>query len=388
MVSSKVHGKRRLTLRIAFGITALVLLLAGGAGAATNINACRTISEAGEYVLNQSIGDVSTCITINQSNVILDGAGYTITGSGVKETYGVYVHQNLTILENVTVKNLIVKNWYDGINYFDEANGNITDNIAGPNINNGIDLYHSSSNNLIDNIANSNENTGISLYNSSSNNLIGNIVCSNGDYGIYLFSLNSNLTGNTACANGLAGIFLYNSRNNTINDNTAPYNTGWAFKSINDSINNTVINLTINPTISFTGKDIAINVANAPDFDPDGYRNISIFLRATNNSPDSWLFLNVSYNDDEIAGINENTLRIWQHDDVWSQVTVVNGVNTDQNYVYANITSFSVFAPMGASGGTITGTAAAVPVTSETGTVVLIGMLTVTAMVMLRKRLR
>src|SRR3990172_8217039 len=100
------------------------------------------------------------------------------------------------------------------------------------------------------------------------------------------------LTNNTANSNGI-GIILYSSSNNTLTNNTASGNTRWDFYYTSNSINNTVINLTMNPTVSFTGKDIAIRAATVPANDPSGYRNISKYINATNNSADSWLYLNV-----------------------------------------------------------------------------------------------
>ncbi|WP_456475680.1 cell wall-binding repeat-containing protein, partial [Candidatus Pyrohabitans sp.] len=42
----------------------------------------------------------------------------------------------------------------------------------------------------------------------------------------------------------------------------------------------------------------------------------------------------------------ESSLRMWEYNGSWSQAPSPNGVNTVENYVYANLTSFSVFAPM------------------------------------------
>ena len=109
-------------LRIAVGITMLILLLVGGAGAAMPISACTTISLPGTYVLTQNIVDstVSSCITITANNVIFDGAGFTIAGGG--NGNGVYVVSNSGLLTNVTVKNLKVTNWNYGIYYRDVKN--------------------------------------------------------------------------------------------------------------------------------------------------------------------------------------------------------------------------------------------------------------------------
>ncbi len=159
--------------------TMAFLLLAGGTGAATTIISCATISEPGEYVLNQSIinSSANTCIDITSSNVIFDGAGYTIDGiyrwnSATQATYDVSVYgvsvnsHSTTSLSNVTVKNLNVTEWHYGIYYYDASNVIIANNNA---TSNGIGIrlisspFLSSSNNtLTNNNVISNMDTGIS----------------------------------------------------------------------------------------------------------------------------------------------------------------------------------------------------------------------------------
>jgi hypothetical protein len=45
---------------------------------------------------------------------------------------------------------------------------------------------------------------------------------------------------------------------------------------------------------------------------------------------------------------------MWRYDDgVWTEVSAPNGVNNVENYVYANITVFSIFAPLGNPSGVL-----------------------------------
>ena len=174
------HIERGHALRIAFGITMLVLLLAGGAGAETPISACTTISSPGEYVITANINDssLSRCINITSSNVIFDGAGYTIDGTDTTNTYGVYVYNSSTALTNVTVKNLTVKDWYNGIFYWNAGNGRGINNTASSNNYVGIGLYSSSNNTVSGNNA-LNNSYGIHLVSSSNNTVSGNNASSN-----------------------------------------------------------------------------------------------------------------------------------------------------------------------------------------------------------------
>ncbi|MCZ7384959.1 MAG: right-handed parallel beta-helix repeat-containing protein [Candidatus Methanoperedens sp.] len=199
-------------------VTMLVLLLTGGAGAQTNISSCTTISSPGEYMLNQSIiaSAASSCINITSSDVVLDGAGYTIDGQDLLGTYGVFVHNSSITLTNITVKNMKVIDWYyAGIYYNNAENGNIANNIANSNMVFGIYLLFSSNNTLSGNNA-SNNDKGISLHFSSNNTLSGNNA-SNNYQGIHLdLSSNNTLNGNTANSNGQSGIWLAASNSNTI----------------------------------------------------------------------------------------------------------------------------------------------------------------------------
>ncbi|MGC9058640.1 MAG: hypothetical protein ACP5IJ_02305, partial [Candidatus Nanoarchaeia archaeon] len=97
---------------------------AGANVASTNsripINDCMNITSSGYYVLNQSIIDSSAgiCINISASNVIFDGDGHTINGIYSEDegyTNGIYVYNPSTTLTNVTIKNVIVTDWGDGI---------------------------------------------------------------------------------------------------------------------------------------------------------------------------------------------------------------------------------------------------------------------------------
>ena len=428
----------------------ILLLFIGTTSALTRINDCKNILEPGEYKLIQNISNdywETTCIEISSNDVIVDGAGYTIDGSGYdgsRQTYGVKVNGH----SNITVKNLKLTDLYFGIHYDDVSDGfifnndvsyisdtgilidssyyttltnnfasnndhairlryssiNILENNSASNSDWGFVLYHSDSNRLKNNIALDNH-YGICLESSISNSLKGNIANSNNFNGIYLTtsqsdmfednivldnsnwdfysnvssinsdwgfapygsnsntlednialdndcgirlksSNNNNLISNIANSNNFSGIYLTTSQSNMFEDNTVLDNSYWDFYSDANSINNDVINLNIGPTISFTSKDVNIKGSSSPASDPPGYRNINKYIYATGNSRDSWLFMNVSYSDIDVEDVDENTLLMWKYNNIWSQVSGTNGVNTVQNYVFADITSFSIFAPM------------------------------------------
>ncbi|MBA2851509.1 putative Zn ribbon protein [Methanococcus maripaludis] len=75
-----------------------------------------TINESGTYVLSEDILTLNeTGIWINASNVILDGNNHVVTGNSTSETTGISVYNANDKIENVTIKNLKIKNWSTGI---------------------------------------------------------------------------------------------------------------------------------------------------------------------------------------------------------------------------------------------------------------------------------
>ncbi|KAF5422812.1 MAG: copper-binding protein (NosD), partial [Candidatus Methanocomedens sp.] len=231
----------------------------------------------------------------------------------------------------------------------------------------GIWLGSSSNNTLTNNTANSNsgyEGCGIRLGSSSNNTLTNNTANSNygyyNSYGIYLrYSNNDNtLLNNTANSNyavyggygnGGCGIYLrYSNNDNTLLNNTASNNTRWDIYIIGSD--STFTNNTLNgTTISFTyDGDVSLKGVGSPAADPAGQQTIGKFINATNQSADAWLFLNFSYSDADVSGLDEPNLTVWKHNGTMWLKDGWNGaryLDTTGNIVGVNITSFSVFAP-------------------------------------------
>jgi len=201
----------------------------------------------------------------------------------------------------------------------------------------------------------SNNYHGIFLNNSSNNSLTNNYALNNtfGGISLRMSSCSNILRNNTANENSNMGIILLLFSNyNTLTNNTASNNTDCDFYSNENSHNNTVEDLTIASyptTISFTyDNGIELKGVDTAPTDPTGKVNISKYVDATDVTVNSWLFLNVSYSDADIAGVQESTLKMWKHNGSWYGVEG-SGVNEAENYVYANITEFSIFAPLGSA---------------------------------------
>ncbi|MBA2853824.1 parallel beta-helix repeat protein [Methanococcus maripaludis] len=217
----------------------------------TAINDSCTISSTATYYLNNNINCSSgTAITITCDDVVIDGNGYIIDGTGTG-SYGIYAMGPCT---NITLKNLNVENFEYGIYLENVENIILNNNTANGNELGGIYVQSSSNVTFIGNTADSNTNCGIVSSFSSNNKIINNTVKSNGKRGIGLYySSNSTITNNIASSNKKYGIYLLSSSNITIKNNTADSNyPGGGFPDsssniyLDSSSNNTVINNNIN----------------------------------------------------------------------------------------------------------------------------------------------
>lgn len=283
-------------------LIAVVFMLAGAAQAVTPIDSCTTISAPGEYVLSQSFVNLTMnpCIAIVSSDVIFDGAGYTIDGAA--PNHGVSVFNPTTSLTNVTVKNIKANNWAHGVYYRNVVNGRIDNNNISSSFYSGIKLDSSNSNTLINNKANSNSREGIHINDSDSNLIDNNIVSSNSGSGILLQNSSNNQITNNNIANSLnysegypsSGIRLEFSDNNQISGNTAKSNTAGGITLDKSSYNNIENNIVSNN--NFSGIDLG-----------EG-SNYNVIANNNANSNDyGILLLNTSYNkvDNNIANNNK-----------------------------------------------------------------------------------
>ncbi|MDD5614815.1 MAG: carboxypeptidase regulatory-like domain-containing protein [Candidatus Methanoperedens sp.] len=103
-------------------------------------------------MLNQNILNSAEiyCINITSSDVVLDGANLTIGGMNISGTYGIYIHDPTAALTNITLKNLVVKDWANGLYLNNVWNGKIYNNKVSSN-NRGIYLISSGNNTIYNN---------------------------------------------------------------------------------------------------------------------------------------------------------------------------------------------------------------------------------------------
>jgi len=267
-------------------------------------------------------------------------------------------------LTNITINgsNTLNNNYFQPI---DTNNSNFTRIFSSSNYY-GILWYGSYNNVLRDSIFNSNAYAGTELWYSDYNQLINNSATSNLDTGFVLNNNSeyNNLTNNTATSNANGGFLMragasYNTYlNNTAQQNGVYYGDVY----INSSSNNVFTNQTIKggytypAKISFTySGDAKIFGLDSAIDNPSGFSNFGKWINITKTS--GWIFLNFSYEDADLGGVNENNLEVAKHNSSWyvnaSTFSSSHGVSAANNYVYANITNIGTivtFTPLADTG--------------------------------------
>jgi len=138
------------------------------------------------YILTDNIvGDVpegSRAIVVERDNIVVDGAGYTVQGTGALNSKGISLYGR----SNVTIKKTNIKYFHYGIWLSVSSNNNITANNI-TNNDQGIRLYESAWYNTISGNEITNNHCGIWIRQDSSNNTISRNNVTNNDYGIEIY---------------------------------------------------------------------------------------------------------------------------------------------------------------------------------------------------------
>jgi parallel beta-helix repeat protein len=143
------------------------------------------------------IDNINESIVVERDSIVIDGAGYTVQGTGAWGSKGI----DLSGRNNVTIRNMEIRAFWAGI-WLDYSSNNV---ISGNNITNnqhyGMQLRQSSNNNLSGNNVTANNFFSILLYESFDNSISGNSITNN-RYGVYIgFSSNNSLSENIMNSN-------------------------------------------------------------------------------------------------------------------------------------------------------------------------------------------
>ena len=159
----------------------------------------------------------SQSIVVGRDNIAVDGAGYTLQGTGNG------VGLNLTARSNVTIKNMEIEAFEYGIWLENDSNYNIISGNKVANNANGISVKYSLNNSIFGNELVSNG-YGIWLYQSSDNVISGNNITNN-YYGIKLGSSSNNAFCENNITHNQCGIwFAYFIKNSSVSGNNVKNN--------------------------------------------------------------------------------------------------------------------------------------------------------------------
>jgi len=219
--------------------------------------------------------DIHDSIVVERDNIVVDGAGYTVEGTGSGS--GII----LSGRSNVTIKDVKIKNFLYGVRARESHNNNISGNEIIANSVYGIYLRFSN----FDCISGNNitaSGVGIHLYVSSNNNILGNNIRNDG-FGINLDSSSKNtLAGNTMTNNEynlyVTGYKLKHFLNSIDVSNVADG------KPVYYLINQTdlIVNPANHPQIGYLGLINCVNLTVEDLTLTDNYKGI--LLAYTNNS--------------------------------------------------------------------------------------------------------
>jgi parallel beta-helix repeat protein len=178
-------------------------------------NATISSSDNSTYTIT---ADINGSIVVERSNITIEGADYTVQGTGAQDSEGILLSE----VENVNISSVSVKGFVYGVyaNWSSSImliQSNLTDNSFA-----AILLYFSSNNTIFQNrlmntrppLVNESR-SGIEIYESSHNTITENTIANNVD-GIGFYECLDNLIQENDIKNNTHGVFINSASQNTI----------------------------------------------------------------------------------------------------------------------------------------------------------------------------
>ena len=196
-------------------VKAMVIIYIQADGTVDGTN--KILRDGNVYTLS---GDIFESVAVEKNDVVIDGAGFSLEGTGV----GTGI--NLKGRKNVTIENVKVSNFLYGVVFESSLNSILSNsNVTGNSY--GVYLSKSSDNTIIGNDITGNDYSGVWLRHSSNNKINGNRMAGNGQDGIWLStsSDDNKVAGNVVSKNGF-GIRIDDYSNNVLRNNDLRENGG------------------------------------------------------------------------------------------------------------------------------------------------------------------
>jgi len=212
---------------VALAVLFVMVVGSGTVAAQQSVTGCQTIDSPGEYSLENDVSaDTETCIEINSSDVVFDGQDNSVVGVDNDTSTGISVSGDLvTVHENVTVRNVEVRDWGTGVS-FSFVNESAISGVEVRDVNGtGINVGESSKNLIADNDLRGNE-QGISIASlflaAEENTLRNNDIENNNGTGVafFLAATNTTVGDNRIEDNRDSGVVSFLSFGNEVTDNT------------------------------------------------------------------------------------------------------------------------------------------------------------------------
>jgi hypothetical protein len=154
-------------------------------------------------------------------------------------------------------------------------------------------------------------------------------------------------TGNVV-TNGTTGVRVEGATDSRLRDTVVSNASAEEVLWVGSPANTSVRNLTLDSAVvSFEAGDVTLAAVDAPPADPSAMGNVSQYVELTELSSSAFANVTVTYTDAAAAGVNESTIALWRFDGSTWSVIADSDADSGTNEVSANLSEFSVFAPLG-----------------------------------------
>ncbi len=225
------------------------------------------IGQPGAYVLTNDITDCTlpTCIEIRASNVVFDGFGHLIDGVDTSQSTGIYVHGPTSVVSNVTIRDVRVRDWWHGIYLHGAGNSRVEACTLSSNAFTGVIAYSNAVGNTITGSTVTGNDYGVMFTDGSANGTVSDNQIAQNNRGLYVYlSDGIAVNGNGITENSNTGLELYLSGGGTIHNNRFNNTLNVAFTGEPFKVNAWSVTPRTGPNI-MGGSRIGGNYWGAPD---------------------------------------------------------------------------------------------------------------------------